>query len=169
MSLCRSRSPIHHASSDDGSLLVAADARTERIGAKPSRAVVARGLRHTVLTMRVVRFSELQQEAKTNSLVTMTGTASSSTRCLVRPFLCQSDPERLPACSREICAGLFAGASTTSAINRAKWSSGSQSGQGNLGTFGFFCHLSEMPTLRPSGKNALRRPNRHAVVVSVFD
>jgi hypothetical protein len=141
MLLCCSRSPIHHASSDDGSLLVAADARAECIGAKPSRAVMARGLRHKYLTFEGSAVFGTQQEVKTNSLVTMTGTASSSTRCLVRPFLCQSDPERLPACSREICAGLFAGASTTSAINRAKWSSGSQSGQGNLGTFGFFLPL----------------------------
>ena len=93
MSLCCSRSPIHHACSDDGSLL-AADARAERNGAKPSRAVVARGLRHTFLTIRVVRFSDLQQEAKTNSLVTMTGTASSSTPCPIRPFACHSGPER---------------------------------------------------------------------------
>src|SRR5271170_2708309 len=103
MSLCCSRSPIHHACSDDGSLL-AADARAVRKGAKPSRAVVARGLRHIVLTMRVVRFSELQQEAKTNSLVTMTSTASSSTHCPIRPFACHSDPERLAARSGEICA-----------------------------------------------------------------
>jgi hypothetical protein len=109
MLLCCSRSPIHHASSDDGSLLVAADARTERIGAKPSRAVVARGLRHTVLTHEDSAVFGTQQEAKNNYLVTMTGTASSSTPCPVRLFLCQSDPERLPARSGEICAGLFAG------------------------------------------------------------
>jgi hypothetical protein len=96
--------------SDDGSSLVAADARTERIGAKPSRAVVARGLRHTVLTYEDSAGFGTQQEAKMNSLVTMTGTASSSTRCPVRPFLGQSAPE-LPAHSGEIYAGLFAGAS----------------------------------------------------------
>ena len=43
-------------------------------------------------------------EAKTNSLVTMTGTASSSTPCPIRPFACHSDPERLAARSGEICA-----------------------------------------------------------------
>jgi len=97
MSLCCSRSPIHPASSDDGSLLVAADARTERIGAKPSRAVVARGLRHTVLTHEDSAVFGTQQEAKKNSLVTITSTAFSSTPCPVRLLLCQSDPERLPA------------------------------------------------------------------------
>jgi hypothetical protein len=64
-------------------LLVAADARAERIGAKPSRAVVARGLRHTVLTYKGSAVFGTQQEAKENYLVTMTGTASSSTRCPV--------------------------------------------------------------------------------------
>jgi hypothetical protein len=77
MSLGCSRSPIHHACSDDGSLL-AADARAERNGAKPSRAVVARGLRHIVLTYEGSADIGTQQEATTNSLVTMTGTASSS-------------------------------------------------------------------------------------------
>ena len=113
MSLCRSRSPTHHASSDDGSLLLAADACTERVGAKPSRAVVARGLRHTVLTHEDSAIFGTQQEAKKNYLVTMTGTASSSTPCPVRPFLCQSDPERLPARSGEIWDGLFAGGFTS--------------------------------------------------------
>jgi hypothetical protein len=41
---------------DDGSLLVAADARAERIGAKPCRAVVVRGLRHTILRLRIEWF-----------------------------------------------------------------------------------------------------------------
>jgi hypothetical protein len=57
---------------------VAADARAERIGAKPSRAVVARGSDILLLLLRIVRFSELNKRPKTNSLVTMTGTASSS-------------------------------------------------------------------------------------------
>lgn len=45
-------------------------------GAKPSRAVVARGLRHTDLTYKGSAVFGTQQEAKTNSLVTMTDTAS---------------------------------------------------------------------------------------------
>jgi hypothetical protein len=59
---------------------VAADARAERIGAKPSRAVVARGLRHTVLTHEdsAVFGTQQKTEAKKNYLVTMTGTASCS-------------------------------------------------------------------------------------------
>src|SRR5580658_3133683 len=108
MSLCCSRSPIHHACSDDGSLL-AADARAERSGAKPSRAVVARGLRHTVLTIEDSAVFGTQQEAKANSLVTMAGTASSPTPCPIGPFACQSDTERLATRSGKICAGLFAG------------------------------------------------------------
>jgi hypothetical protein len=52
---------------------LAADARPERKGAKPNRAVMARGLRHPVPTQRIVRFSGTEQEAKGNSLVTMTG------------------------------------------------------------------------------------------------
>jgi hypothetical protein len=66
-------------------------------GAKPSRAVVARGLRHIVLTYEDSSVFRTQQEAKKNYLVTITSTAFSSTPCPVRLFLCQSDPERLPA------------------------------------------------------------------------
>jgi hypothetical protein len=42
-------------------------------GARPNRAVMARGLRHPVSTHESSTFFETQQEAKKNSLVTMTG------------------------------------------------------------------------------------------------
>jgi hypothetical protein len=84
---------------------LAADARAERNGAKPSRAVVARGLRHSVLTHEHSTVFGAQQEAKTNSLITVTSDASSSTPCPIRPFACHSDNERLAARSGEICAG----------------------------------------------------------------
>jgi len=41
---------------------VAADARAKRIGAKPSRAFVARGLRHSVLTYEDSAVFITQQE-----------------------------------------------------------------------------------------------------------
>ena len=64
---------------------------------RPSRAVVARGLRHIVITYEDSSVFGTQQEAKKNYLVTMTSTASSSIPCPVRLLLCQSDPERLSA------------------------------------------------------------------------
>ena len=97
MLLCCSRSAIHHASSDDGSSLVAADARAKRIGAKPSRAVVARGLRHIVLTYDDSAVFGAQQEAKTNSLVTMTGAALLLDTLPGSTIPLSVCPERLPA------------------------------------------------------------------------
>jgi hypothetical protein len=109
MSLCCSRSPIHHASRDDGSSLVVADARAERM--VQSQAEPSWQEDSDIQTYKASAVFGTQQEAKPNSLVTMTGTSSFPTSCPIRPFPRHSDPGPLPARLGEVYAGLFAGSS----------------------------------------------------------